>query len=194
MNNITQELIEQKLYELMEEKPSETLTDEEKEFVATNFSESEYVQQRNTMLDLFDFEKEAQVTVKESSSDLFDQIPNNSNSKASLWVKTIRIKIPAYASAASVLVAVLITSLSRTTTTNQLYSGTTFKDSLQLVASLDTGKSSLPIEITKGGLDQVDYEKQQQRQNELIEKIEHAQHNAIRRDTVMEFEELFTTI
>ena len=59
MRKIVNDLIKQKLFELMESRSFEKLTVEEKEFVENNFSEKEYLAQSQMMGELEELEQEA---------------------------------------------------------------------------------------------------------------------------------------
>lgn len=103
MGKIINDLIEQKLYELMEKSSFESLSDEEKEFVREYSSEDEYNVQRNMMQELFEFESEV----------YSDKVPSKtidlpSDKKGSKIKKLFTFNVPSYAVAASLILAIAL--------------------------------------------------------------------------------------
>lgn len=100
MSIIVSDLIEGKLFELMERSSFEALSTDEKELVENHFSEEEYTAQRSMMIELEAFESEAYKD--EEPSNLILEPESKSDSKIK---QLFNFKIPGYAVAIMLVVA-----------------------------------------------------------------------------------------
>jgi hypothetical protein len=103
MGKIINDLIEQKLFELMESKSFENLTVDEKEFVENNFSEQEYSAQSEMIGELEELEQEA-YNDKTPRKPLITTAPT----KGFEIKKLLIFNVPSYAVAASLILAIAI--------------------------------------------------------------------------------------
>lgn len=104
MSKIINNLIEQKLYELMESSSFESLSNDEKEFVQNHFSKEEYITQREMMQELLEFEGEVTELDKKTTK----PIPKPKVKERSKIKQLFTFKVPSYAVAASLTLALAI--------------------------------------------------------------------------------------
>ncbi len=105
MSKILNDLIEQKLYELMETSSFSELSDDEKEFVQEHFSKEEYIIQHKMMGELLVLEEE------DYSDKVFNKSVIEPISKDSKVKQFFTYKIPSYFVAASLALAIVIPQL-----------------------------------------------------------------------------------
>ena len=106
MSKIVNDLVEAKLFELMEKSPFEELSTDEREFVKNYFSKEEYKNQRAVMVDLEVFE-----SVSQSQNDFpsLDPPVVDLSSKSDSKIKQLfSFKVPAYAVAMALILAIII--------------------------------------------------------------------------------------
>lgn len=103
MSKIVNELIEQKLYELMENFSFEDLSAVEKEFIENHFSKEEFIAQRGMMKELEALESAAYVH-KIPTSKVDAPTPNKESNSI------FKLKIPVYTAAASIILAIALTT------------------------------------------------------------------------------------
>ena len=100
MSKIVNDLIEGKLFELMENSSFQNLSPDEKELVENYFSEAEYTAQREMMKELEAFESEA-YSEKEISKPITEPETNSESKIKQLF----NFKVPGYAVAVMLVIA-----------------------------------------------------------------------------------------